>query len=354
MAPWACRAGRQVDRRRDRRCALRGLLDAAARQHVRAGPAVYRRGGGQQPSHPAELGGGNARDGLDPFRPPACDRARDVVEPGGALREVRAVGESFGEHHVEEPEQDGEVRAGHGREVHATGGLFRRRVRQPGGRGPPRVDDDEPARRPRPGEMLHGRRHGLGQVRAEEQHRLRTPDVGQREGQTAVDAEGPVHPGCRRGHAEPAVVVDVRGTQHRARELAERVGLLVGEPAPAEHGHRPGAVLRGQGREPGRDEVERHVPAHRLQLTGRAPDQRGDEPVGRPEHRRRRPALLAQTAPVGGEVAGLHLGCGRHVRTGPRQRHPALQRAVGAVRVDGGSGGSEHVQTRASAMAPRP
>ena len=38
----------------------------------------------------------------------------------------------------------------------------------------------------------------------------------------------------RRGHAEAAVIVDVAGIQADAGELAEQIGLLVGEPAAAE------------------------------------------------------------------------------------------------------------------------
>ena len=57
----------------------------------------------------------------------------------------------------------------------------------------------------------------------------------ERERQAAVNAEG-AHPGGRRGgHAEPAVVVDARGAEGQPGELAQHVGLLVGEAAAAEN-----------------------------------------------------------------------------------------------------------------------
>ena len=187
---------------------------------------------------------------------------------------------------------------------------------EPGGGRRPRVDDDQPAARARPGQVLDEGRHRRGEVGADEEHGVRTPEVGQREGQAAVDAEGAVGPGGGRGHAEPAVVVDVRRAQHDPGELAQRVGLLVRQPAAAEHRDGVVAVLRldrGQARV---HEVERLVPGGRLQRPAspartRPPHQRRREAVGRGEDRCRGPALLAQAAAVRREVARADLD-GRH------------------------------------------
>ena len=89
-------------------------------------------------------------------------------------------------------------------------------------------------------------------------------------------------PDPRGDHAEPAVVVEVRGAQAEAGELADEVALLVGERHPAEHGERVGAVLGLDPLDLGDDAVEGVVPA------------RGPEPVGR-----RRVALERVEEPVG-------------------------------------------------------
>src|SRR5690606_16439190 len=83
-------------------------------------------------------------------------------------------------------------------------------------------------------------------------------------------AERPVGGGGGRRHAEAAVVVDLTGAERDAGELAEQVRLLVGEPAPAEHGHAVGAVFAPDGGQPVGDVVERHVPVHRAAVQERA------------------------------------------------------------------------------------
>ena len=165
----------------------------------------------------------------------------------------------------------------------------------------PRVDDDEP-RRPRSRiavEVADERRHGLGHVAADEQDRVGAGEVGDREGQAAVHAEGAVGGRGGRGHAEPAVVVDLAGPQRHPGELAELVGLLVGEPAAAEHGD----ARRGRAR-PGRARIR--------SATGRAPrpsraglGRTGAGVVSRSAAGQQLaggPALLAQAARVGRDV----------------------------------------------------
>ena len=97
------------------------------------------------------------------------------------------------------------------------------------------VDDDVlgPARAARV-EVLHRRRHGVGRVAADQDDDVGLGDVAERERHAAVEPERPVGRARGRGHAEPAVVVDGAGAQRDAGELAELVGLLVGQRPAAE------------------------------------------------------------------------------------------------------------------------
>ena len=98
-------------------------------------------------------------------------------------------------------------------------------------------------------------------VRAGEQHDLGVVEVGDRERQPAVDAERPVAGRGRRRHAEPAVVVDLRRAQRDAGELAQQVGLLVGQPAGAEHGDGVRPVLGLQRARSGRRRARARRPS---------------------------------------------------------------------------------------------
>ena len=326
----------EVDRGRDGRGPLGRLLRTTSGEDVCPRSAVQRAGAGEQPGDAAQLVGGHPADLLGALGPPGCDGASDGVGPRRAVGEVRLVRETLGPHHVEESEEHHEVGAGHHLEVDAGAVL-----REARGRAAPGVDDHEPAALAGPGQVLDGRGHGLGDVGAEEEHGLGAAEVGERERQPAVDAEGPVGAGRGARHAEPAVVVDVRGPQDRPCELAEGVRLLVRQPSAAEHGDRVGPVLGGGLPGTGRDEVERLVPGRGVQLAVRSPHERGGDAVRYAEHARARPALLAQPATVRGELPALdddarqaevdgpgRCGCSRGDRL---QRHRALQRAVGAV-----------------------
>ncbi len=188
-------------------------------------------------------------------------------------------------------------------------------------------------------EALHGRRHRRRGVGAHQQHRLGLADVGEREGQSAVDAEGPVARGRRRGHAEPAVVVDHRGAQRDPGELAEGVGLLVGQAAAAEAADGVAAVLGLHALQALGHQVERLVPGRGAEraraVAGDGAHQRGQQPLRVVEQAGGRPALGAQPAAVGREVR-LRLQ-GRRPVPG-HHRDPALQGAVRAVG-EGGNGG---------------
>jgi hypothetical protein len=58
-----------------------------------------------------------------------------------------------------------------------------------------------------------------------------------------------LHEPYARRHAAASVVVEVRGTEHDADELAEQVRLLVREGAAAEDGERRGSMRVAEGRE---------------------------------------------------------------------------------------------------------
>jgi hypothetical protein len=159
-----------------------------------------------------------------------------------------------------------------------------------------RVDDDVPGPALEP---LHRGRHGVGRVAAHEEHDVGVGDVGERERQPAVDAEGAVRRRGGRRHAEPAVVVDHRAAQGNAGELAELVGLLVGEPTAAEAAHRVRAVLGLRFPDRRGHAVEGVVPAHRRKRPGATvAGQRRGEPLGVVDQLRRGRALAAQPAAV--------------------------------------------------------
>ena len=231
---------------------------------------------------------------------------------------------------MQQPEQEREVGAGYGLDV---------QVRCGRGRGPARVDDDERAAVvPQGGEVCEDRRHRLGEVAAEQDDDPGAGDVGERQREAAVHPERTGRAGGGAAHAEAAVVVDLRAAQRDPGELAERVGLLVGQAAATEHGDCVAAALGLGGADPRRGEVQCRVPGGGDQgaaaVPGHRPDQRPDDPVGVLEQVGRRPALLAEATEVRREHPGadLHLGCGTG-SGGHLQPHPALQGAVRAVRV---------------------
>lgn len=177
------------------------------------------------------------------------------------------------------------------------------------------------------------RRHGLGHIRAGQHHHVGLVQVGDRERQAPVHAERPVARRGGRRHAEPAVVVHLRGAQRHPGELAEQVGLLVGQPPAAENGHRVRPVRRAQPGEPARDMVQRVVPGHR-----RTVQQGGGEPLRVVQQRSGSPSLLTQPAGVGGELPRRHARrararWARARRARHRHGHAALQSAVRAVRI---------------------
>ena len=276
----------EVDRRGHAVGALGRLLQAPSGEHVGAPSAVRGRRGREQAGSGAQGVGGDAAHRLRALGPPPRDRGAHGIPPGGSGGHVLLVDEPLVDEDVGEGEQDDEVAARHGGEVDAGPA-----VGQPCRRRGPRVDDDQAPARPRAGEVLHEGRHRRCGVGADDEHGVRAPEVREREGQAPVDAEAAVGAGRGRGHAEPAVVVDVRRAQHDPRELAQGVGLLVGEAASAEHGNRVPAVHGLDAGEPRVHEVESLLPRGRPERP--PPTVRPD-----PSHERRGEA-------VGG---GEHLG----------------------------------------------
>jgi hypothetical protein len=160
-------------------------------------------------------------------------------------------------------------------------------------------------------------------------------DILDRKRQAPIDTKRRIHRGRRGGHAEPAVVVDVRRAECDARELAEQIGLLVRQRSATEDAHRVAARLLLHVRERVRDAIERRVPARRDELASRRSNERRRQPVWMGEGRARGPSFDAEAALVHGEP-----GVPQHLRRFAlsRDEHPALQRAVGAMRRDRATG----------------
>ena len=288
------------------------------------------------------LGHRDAGDPLHPVRPVRRHRRPDGIEAGGAVGDVVLVDQIFADRDVQQAVGQRQIGARHGLQVQ-----WRRRAVG----GAPRVDDDVGgAVGPAGVEVLHRRRHGVGRVGADQQHRLGVGDVGQRERQAAVDAEGPVGRGGRRRHAEPAVVVDGRRPQRHPGELAELVGLLVGQAAAAEAADAVAAVGVLRTLDTGDDAVQRVVPAGRAAAAwspGTVAHQRGQQPLRVVEQVGGGPALGAEPAPVGREIV-LRAGPGasppERGRGPPRAGAPPLphpHRAGGGGAGEDGGGGEK-------------
>ena len=178
---------------------------------------------------------------------------------------------------------------------------------------------------------LHCRRHGVRRIGADQHDGVGFGEICQGKRQSTVDPEHPGGGVRGRGHAEPTVVVDCGRAKRHPREFAELVGLFVRQPAAAEAADAVAAMgFLGAG-EGGGHAVQRVVPAGRSQrrVPG-VPHQRLSQPSRVIQKFGRRPALRAEPAEIGREVLLRRDGDrrGRGV-----ERHPALQRAVGAVRL---------------------
>src|SRR5947209_6290033 len=201
----------------------------------------------------------------------------------------------------------------------------------PGSAGTSRVDGDMcRAAATTLVEPLHRRRHGVRRIGPDQQDDVGRRDVSQRERQAPVDAE---RAGSRRGgrrHAEPAVVVDLGGVQSDPGELAELVGLLVGQTTAAEAAHRVRTVVLLGAPHGMDDPIERVVPGGGFEWrVAPVADQGRRQPLRVVEQLGCVPTLAAQPAPVGREIV---LGCQVDPVGSDTQCDAALQRAVRAVR----------------------
>ena len=208
--------------------------------------AVHRRRVGEHAARPRRSwGSGTPVIAATRCRPPGGDRASYLVPAGRTTREVRRSStRPSATSDVQHPQQQHEIRA-------------RKRLQvQPG----PSVVPARPSRRRRGSTTTSPPRSRTparcctngGIVSATLLPSSSTaparPMSVDRERQPAVDAEGPVARRRGRRHAEPAVVVDVPGAERDPRELAELVGLLVGQPAAAEDADRSRRRARSQRR----------------------------------------------------------------------------------------------------------
>ncbi len=219
-------------------------------------------------------------------------------------------------------QQHDQIRSGRRLQVYTTAVLG-----EPDRLGAPRVHDDQSATGAGPRQVAEQWGHGRGDVGAQEKDRVRLVQIGDRKRKAAIDAECAVSRCGRARHAEPTVVVDATRAERDPGELSELIRLLVREAAAAEDGHRVGTAFEAKRQKAPGDVIQRLVPRDFLEPV-RAASERCRHALRMPEQFRRGPAFLAEASAVGREVPGGDRGAA--VRG--RQRHRALQGAVGAVR----------------------
>ena len=187
--------------------------------------------GGQLVHHRGQLGDREAGDPLHPVRPVGAHRAADRVEAGGAFRDVLLVDQAVPDRDVQQAVGQRQVGA-----AAPAAGAGARAARSRCDAGRPRCAG-RPRSRPRWKNRMAGGMVSAGLLPTSSTTSASAMSANGN-GMPAVDAERPGRCGGRRGHAEPAVVVDVRRAQPDPGELAQLVGLLVGQPAAAEAAHR--------------------------------------------------------------------------------------------------------------------
>ena len=201
-------------------------------------------------------------------------------------------------------------------------------------------------------EVLHRRRHGLGEVGADQQEHVGLAEVGQRERQPAVEAERPVAGGrgratCRSGRcsrsgwcpARPGRTCRAgrpsRWSARRRRRRRPRRGRA--PPAAARSRRRPG-------RAPRPTTAGRSSPVARSRTSGVVSRSRWSSSSAAVQPFWHSPPRL-----TGNSAHGRDL---RRVRRPATRRHPALQRAVRAVGLVAGS--SDRRRRPGSATRPAP
>ena len=169
---------------------MRGLFDRLRRnaRHLARGPGIESRYGGL-----------------------------DRLESAGVLFDEGVVLQVVAQHHVQHSAQQHQIGAGAQRQEQI-------RVARDGRH--PRIGDDQLAAVvPAPPDVVGGDRRAFADVRANNEQHLRLWDFapGNR---TAIDIECQLVGDTGGNHAEPAVVIDVSGSQRHARKFTHQVGLL--------------------------------------------------------------------------------------------------------------------------------
>ena len=304
-APRQSERQREVDRRGHGGGALRALLHAAAGQDVRAPPAAVRRAAASSRAARRSASAGtpltcSAAPATRGRRCGARRRAGRCAPSGtprrpGPRRARRAA----------MPEQHREVRAGHRLQVDAgavVGELGGRACAGGRSRSARRLPGPRRGARPRAASSRRGccRRSSTASA---------PPRSASGNGSPRSMPKARLAGRGGAAHAEPTVVVDVRRAQHRPGELAQRVGLLVGQPAAAEHRDGVVAVLRPA------------APANRRWRRGRAPRPSSPRAARRP--RRGPAAWSAGRAARSTGPRSSPSGTGRPGWWGSRARRPA-------------------------------
>ena len=273
-------------------------------------------------------------------------RAKTLPAPR-VLRDEACVEEAFAPQHVQHRVQQRDVGAGSQRQVE---------IGDVGGLGPARVADHDRhivgrLELPLP-DPLEGDRVAVGGVGADQQEAVGEIDVGVRHGR-AVGSQRPLVSGCRRGHAEPGVRVEVIGADEPPRELGAEVVLLGEELARRVEGDRVRSVRRDDLAHPIGREPERQLPRHPLELRATAQaDLRMKEPVRRSQHGGEMDGFGADVADVGRmvEIASDL----RHAAIADLHQEPATHTAVRTHRRSPGVGVRAAARvTRSHAPAPR-
>ena len=206
------------------------------------------------------------------------------------------------------------------------------------GRRPPRVDRRRPCRRARAAGRGGGAAGGMVSARLEPTSTSTSASSTSASGNGSPRSmpNARIAGGGGRRHAAPAVVVDLRGAERDPGELAQRVGLLVGQPAAAEHARPRPVRARAPGRRGCRSATWSSASSHVTgrQLAGRAvAHQRRGEPLAGAEQpgRASSPCGTARPRLTGNSAHGST------PRASPSatEPHAALQ---GAVRAVGGHG----------------
>ena len=209
----------------------------------------------------------------------------------------------LGDDQMQQAEREREIGAGPGREMQV--GLL-------GGAGAARIDDDQRAAvLPQFGQIAQRGRHGLREVRADEDHAARPRDVLQREGQPAVEAERPAvrrrrPTTCRNGRCSRSARCPARPARTCPARTPSRSSGRPRRTRPPRPGRAPLRVRSQLPRRSGPAPPPRwRAPAAPVTVA----HQRLGQAYARREHGGRGAALAAQRAPVDrerGSLSDLH------------------------------------------------